>query len=196
METFLLLDDEQHASLRDDLSLYEAHKTRLLRVDLGTRSQTDPFQRWLRKYLRASRYWRLLRKARSNSEGLGSVAGRQQRWSYQSTNTNSQGNRTCDDCGVDGCLYHCTVGHHVARVVKQHSADSCFGMHYSPVFPCVALPKGVELRDDGGICRVRCCSFGVRFQCPCKRGAIGNDTGKVLDDRAAGRWISLTRYRA
>jgi hypothetical protein len=37
METFSLLDDEQQASLRDDLSLYEAHKTRLLRVDLGTR---------------------------------------------------------------------------------------------------------------------------------------------------------------
>jgi hypothetical protein len=85
METFSLLDDEQHASLRDDLSLYEAHKTRLLRVDLGTRSRTDPFQRWLHKYLRAFRYWRLSRKARSNSEGLGSVASRQQRWSYQNT---------------------------------------------------------------------------------------------------------------
>ncbi|EDU43190.1 predicted protein [Pyrenophora tritici-repentis Pt-1C-BFP] len=85
METFSLLDDEQHASLRDDLSLDEAHKTRLLRVDLGTRSRTDPFQRWLHKYLRAFRYWRLSRKARSNSEGLGSVSGRQQRWSYQNT---------------------------------------------------------------------------------------------------------------
>ena len=86
METFsLLLDDEQQASLRDDLSLYEAHKTRLLRVDLGTRSRTDPFQRWLHKYLRAFRYWRLSQKAKSDSEGLGSVAGRQQRWSYQNT---------------------------------------------------------------------------------------------------------------
>jgi hypothetical protein len=55
METFSLLDDEQHASLRDDLSLYEAHKTRLLRMDVGTRSRTDPFQRWLYKYLRA--FW-------------------------------------------------------------------------------------------------------------------------------------------
>ncbi|PVH69243.1 hypothetical protein DL98DRAFT_474033 [Cadophora sp. DSE1049] len=85
METFSLLDDEKQASLRDDLSLYEVHKTRLLRVDLGTRSRTDPFQRWLHKYLRAFRYWRLSRKAKSNSEGLGSVAGRQQRWSYQNT---------------------------------------------------------------------------------------------------------------
>ncbi|KAF2818149.1 hypothetical protein CC86DRAFT_461230 [Ophiobolus disseminans] len=85
METFSLLDDEQHASLWDDLSLYEVYKTRLLRVDLETRSRTDPFQRWLHTYLRAFRYWRLSRKARSNSEGLGSVAGRQQRWSYQNT---------------------------------------------------------------------------------------------------------------
>ncbi|KAH7412154.1 hypothetical protein DE146DRAFT_271549 [Phaeosphaeria sp. MPI-PUGE-AT-0046c] len=85
METFSLLDDEQHASLRSDLSLSEIHKTRLLRVDLGTRSRTDPFQRWLHKYLRAFKYWRLKRKARNNSEGLRSVAGRQQRWSYQNT---------------------------------------------------------------------------------------------------------------
>ncbi|KAG9196788.1 hypothetical protein G6514_004449 [Epicoccum nigrum] len=85
METFSLLDDEQQASLRDDLSLSEAHKTRLLRVDLGTRSRTDPFQRWLHKYLRAFRYWRLSRKAQSNGEGLGSITGRQQRWTYQNT---------------------------------------------------------------------------------------------------------------
>ncbi|KAI8939796.1 hypothetical protein NX059_003535 [Plenodomus lindquistii] len=85
METFSLLDDEQQTSLRDDLTLYEAHKTRLVRIDLGTRSRTDPFQRWLHKHLRSFRYWRLSRKARSNSEGLGSVAGRQQRWSYQNT---------------------------------------------------------------------------------------------------------------
>ncbi|KAF1924334.1 uncharacterized protein M421DRAFT_402410 [Didymella exigua CBS 183.55] len=56
IETFLLLDNEQQASLHDDLSLYEAHKTRLLRVDLGTQSRTDPFQRWLHKYLRAFCY--------------------------------------------------------------------------------------------------------------------------------------------
>jgi ABC-type polysaccharide/polyol phosphate export permease len=65
--------------------LYKAHKTRLLRVDLGTQSPTDPFQRWFHKYLRTFRCWRLSRKARSNSEGIGSVAGRQQRWSYQNT---------------------------------------------------------------------------------------------------------------
>lgn len=85
METFSLLDDEKQTSLRDDLSLYEAYKTRLLRVDRGTRSRTDPFQRWLHKYLRAFRYWRLSRKAQSNTEGLGSVARGQKRWSYQNT---------------------------------------------------------------------------------------------------------------
>jgi hypothetical protein len=85
METFSLLDDEQQASLRDDLGMYEAHKTRLLRVDLGTQSRTDPFQRWLHKYLRALGYWRLSPKAKSSSEGLGSTAGRQQRWSSQNT---------------------------------------------------------------------------------------------------------------
>ncbi|KAF1922251.1 uncharacterized protein M421DRAFT_413491 [Didymella exigua CBS 183.55] len=56
METFSLLDNEQQASLHDDLSLYEAHKTRLLRVDLETRSRTDPFQRWLHKHLWAFCY--------------------------------------------------------------------------------------------------------------------------------------------
>jgi hypothetical protein len=56
METFSLLDDTRQADLREYPSLYEAHKTRLLRVDLGTRSRTDPFQRWLHKYLRAFRY--------------------------------------------------------------------------------------------------------------------------------------------
>ncbi|KAF2623604.1 hypothetical protein BU25DRAFT_349973 [Macroventuria anomochaeta] len=52
-ETLSLLDEENKFSLRDDPSLHEVHKTRLLRVDLGTRVRTDPFQRWLQKYLRA-----------------------------------------------------------------------------------------------------------------------------------------------
>ncbi|KAH9882576.1 hypothetical protein J1614_000812 [Plenodomus biglobosus] len=74
METFSLLDDEQQSSLRDDLCLHEIHKTRLLRVDLGTRARTDPFQRWLHKYLRAFRYWRLSKKSHGDDEGLGPVA--------------------------------------------------------------------------------------------------------------------------
>lgn len=85
METFSLIDDEKQSSLRDDLSLYEIYNTRLLRVDLGTRARTDPFQRWLHRHLRALRHWRLLRKSQINDEGLGSFAGRRRRWSYQNT---------------------------------------------------------------------------------------------------------------
>ncbi|KAH8691088.1 hypothetical protein GQ44DRAFT_754052 [Phaeosphaeriaceae sp. PMI808] len=82
--TFSLLDDEKLSSIREDLTLYETYKTRLLRVDLGTRSRTDPFQRWLHRYLRTFRYWRLSRKSQNNREGLkSSVSGH--RWSYQNT---------------------------------------------------------------------------------------------------------------
>jgi ABC-type multidrug transport system fused ATPase/permease subunit len=83
METFSLFDDEQQSSLRDDLNLNEVYKTRLLRVDLGTRSRTDPFQRWLHRYLRAFRYWRLAGKLQNHNEE--SIAGRRHRWSYQNT---------------------------------------------------------------------------------------------------------------
>src|SRR3954463_11773853 len=80
METFSLIDDERQSSLRDDLNLYEVYKTRLLRVDLGTRSRTDSFQRWLHRYLRVFRYWRLRRKSQNNEEGLRSFFGGR-RWS-------------------------------------------------------------------------------------------------------------------
>ncbi len=85
METFSLIDDEKQSSLWGDLTLDEVYKTRLLRVDLGTRSRTDPFQRWLHRFLRAFRYWGLSNKARNNEEGLGSFAGEHRRWSYQNT---------------------------------------------------------------------------------------------------------------
>jgi hypothetical protein len=52
-------------------------------------------------------------------------------------------------------------------------------MHYHLVFSCVALFKGVELRDDGGVCWVRYCRFGFPFQCPNKHGAM-----------IAGGWIA------
>ncbi|KAF2469874.1 uncharacterized protein BDR25DRAFT_288333 [Lindgomyces ingoldianus] len=84
METFSLIDDEKLSSMHGDLSLYEVYKTRLLRVDLGTRSRTDPFQRWFHRYLREFRYWKLSRKSQSNDEGLGSFSGHH-RWSYQNT---------------------------------------------------------------------------------------------------------------
>ncbi|KAF2802721.1 uncharacterized protein BDZ99DRAFT_454406 [Mytilinidion resinicola] len=86
METFSLLDDEKQSSWRSDLNLYEVYKTRLLRVDLGTRARTDPFQRWLHRYLRAFRYWRLSRKSQNSEEGFGSFSVRHHhRWSYQNT---------------------------------------------------------------------------------------------------------------
>lgn len=85
METFSLLDDEKQSSLRDDLTLHEIHKTRLLRVDLGTRARTDPFQRWLHKYLRAFRYWKLSKKVQNDNERLGSWANKTHGWSYQNT---------------------------------------------------------------------------------------------------------------
>ncbi|CAI6271096.1 unnamed protein product [Periconia digitata] len=85
METFSLIDDEKQASLRDDLNLHEVYKTRLLRVDLGTRTRTDPFQRWLHRYLRAFRYWRLSKRSKNNTEGLGSPTSNRHQWSYQNT---------------------------------------------------------------------------------------------------------------
>ncbi|KAL1607817.1 hypothetical protein SLS60_002755 [Paraconiothyrium brasiliense] len=85
METFALIDDEKQASARDDLNLHEVYKTRLLRVDLGTRARTDPFQRWLHRYLRAFRYWSLSQRSENNTEGLGSLLGSHCRWSYQDT---------------------------------------------------------------------------------------------------------------
>ena len=85
METFLLLDDEKQSRLRHDLTLREIRKTRLLRVVLGTRARTDPFQRWLHKYLRAFRYWRLSRKAENDEERFVSFSGQGRTWSYQNT---------------------------------------------------------------------------------------------------------------
>ena len=84
METFSLLDNEKHSSLRKDLGLYEIYKTRLVRVDRGARARQDPFQRRLHKYLRAFRYWRLSKKYQNDCEGLGSN-GAGYRWSYQNT---------------------------------------------------------------------------------------------------------------
>ncbi|KAF5845499.1 hypothetical protein GGP41_003105 [Bipolaris sorokiniana] len=69
METNSLIDDELLSSIHSDLSLRkpikpcEMYKTRLVRVDLGTRARTDPFQRWLHKSLRRFRLRKLLRKS-------------------------------------------------------------------------------------------------------------------------------------
>ncbi|KAI1178314.1 hypothetical protein F4777DRAFT_538215 [Nemania sp. FL0916] len=84
METVSLIDDEKQSSLRSDLTLHEIYKTRLLRVDLRTRSKTDPFQRQLHRHIRAFRYWKLSRKSHSNTEAQRSPQG-SHRWSYQDT---------------------------------------------------------------------------------------------------------------
>ncbi|KAI1131673.1 hypothetical protein F5Y10DRAFT_275405 [Nemania abortiva] len=84
MESFSLLDDEKQSSLRSELTLHEIYQTRLLRLDLGTRWRTDPFQRQLHKYLRAFRYWKLSSKSKDNAEARGPPKGGHQ-WSYQNT---------------------------------------------------------------------------------------------------------------
>ena len=158
-----------------------------LTVDLGTRSRTDPFQRWLHTYLRAFRYWRLLRKARSNSKGLQSVAVRQQRWSYQNTILIAEviGRETTAALTAVFIIAPLAIMSHKSSKNIQLIV-ALVVMHYCLIFPCVALPEGVELRDDGSICWVRCCSFSVCFQCSCKRRAmiIGLWIAVLLGDRS------------
>lgn len=83
METFSLIDDPIQASLRTDLSLHEIYKTRLVRVDLESRSRTDPFQRRFHAYLRAWRYWRLSRRGQNDGENAGTLTCRSDGISYQ-----------------------------------------------------------------------------------------------------------------
>ncbi|KAI0121252.1 hypothetical protein BJ170DRAFT_645604 [Xylariales sp. AK1849] len=84
METVSLLDDEKQSSMRTDLTVPEMYKTRLVRVDLGTRTRTDPFQRWLHRQLRAFRYWRLSKRLQNNPHALTSFP-RGHQWSHQNT---------------------------------------------------------------------------------------------------------------
>lgn len=88
METFSLLDDAKQSSLRTDLTLPGIYKTRLLRVDLGSRSRTDPIQLWLHQCLRVFRYWRLSKKQRPQwsspeKQEPPNPLGRVHRWSHQ-----------------------------------------------------------------------------------------------------------------
>lgn len=84
METMSLLDDEWQSSMRTDLTLHEKYETRLVRTDLGVRSRTDPFQRWLHKHLRSFRYWRMSKKVERNPEAQMGFAN-EGNWSYQNT---------------------------------------------------------------------------------------------------------------
>jgi hypothetical protein len=82
METVSLLDDGVHSSLQAGLSLSEKYNTRLVRVDLGTRSRFDLFQRWLHKSLRAFRYWRISNKPEDSESHSIST---HHHWSSQNT---------------------------------------------------------------------------------------------------------------
>lgn len=62
MERCSLLDDENAAKARTDLTLPEMYETRLLRPDLPPRSRADPMSHWMHRLLRDFRYWRLCRR--------------------------------------------------------------------------------------------------------------------------------------
>jgi len=72
MDTFSLIDDAAQCGLRDDLTLHEMYKTRLLRVDQGPRTRHDPLQRWLHKWLRYFRYHDMSRR-QQDSERRGTM---------------------------------------------------------------------------------------------------------------------------
>lgn len=83
METFSLLDDEKQSSMRTELTLSEIYKTRLLRVDLGSRSRTDPIQDWIHGWLRTFRYRKLLKRSGAEIVAPYSNARSKHSWSYQ-----------------------------------------------------------------------------------------------------------------
>ena len=61
METFSLADNSKESDLRNDMSLYERYKTRLVRVDLARRNGSrDILRHSLRKALRA--FWFFVRR--------------------------------------------------------------------------------------------------------------------------------------
>ena len=84
METMSLLDNERQSSMRTDLTLHEKYESRLVCADLGARSQADPFQRCINKYLRHFRYWRMSKKVGNDPEAQVPMAV-DQNWSYQNT---------------------------------------------------------------------------------------------------------------
>lgn len=83
METISLLDDEKQSNMKTDLTLFEKYNARLVRVDLGTRARTDPFQRWLHRRLRALRYWRITFKQGNSIFSFLALSA--DHWSYQNT---------------------------------------------------------------------------------------------------------------
>lgn len=84
METFSSLDNAKRSRAQNGLNLYEMYKTRLIRVDMESRSRVDPFQRQIRKHLRAFRYWRLSQRLQNRAEIL-EASDDDYKWSYQNT---------------------------------------------------------------------------------------------------------------
>lgn len=68
METFSLIDDKDNYKERSELHPYEIYQTRLVRVDLGTRTEHDPFRRGIQKTLQQLRYWRMCNKSQEDEE--------------------------------------------------------------------------------------------------------------------------------
>lgn len=88
METFSLIDDEGQSRERNDLHPYEMYKTRLVRVDLGTRATHDPFRRGIQKALQRFQFWRMSSKVSRTDEERGSISRPSQHpkmLSYQNT---------------------------------------------------------------------------------------------------------------
>jgi len=123
METFSLLDLEKQPSLRDDLTLQKIHKTCLLGVDLGAQTRTDPFQRWLHEYLRAFRYWRLLRKSQTDTNTSYMV--------IPEHHSDRRIHRAGSDRSTDCCLSYRPTCHPVVRVFKTRPASGHLGLYPS-----------------------------------------------------------------
>lgn len=84
MDTFSLLDDERQAVLRDDLTLHEMYKTRLVRVDQPSRGRQDPLQRKIHQFLRNLRYRKISKQTEGDAENLRRPKNGQG-WSTQNT---------------------------------------------------------------------------------------------------------------
>jgi hypothetical protein len=90
METCSMIDDERRRTFRSDLTLYETHKARLVRVDLAPLNLQDPFHRCLHKCLRWLRYRRLVGNSTTYPDNERAVAPTYSdraipKWSYQNT---------------------------------------------------------------------------------------------------------------
>ena len=87
METYSLIDDEGQSRERNDLHPYELHRTRLVRVDLGTRATHDPLRRGIQKILQRFQCWRMSSRFTAHEERSGTrrSSGEPKTVSYRNT---------------------------------------------------------------------------------------------------------------